>query len=1209
MKNNGHDGSLDVTLSSTSVSKLSKDASDEYKKEVARRAEGFGISNLVFSSDIRKDRQYAFWYGTLETDISSEICDFNFGKWHVIVNAGPESTIESCDSDKEISSVAEAEDNGIFSDADVDDVSYMWGYVSPFYVTFYLDNDPNVLYMTEEIDAWHDLSTLDRVFDFDWMSEVKQEIDSEYGNENMTEGRRPRKRRKTKGATLIKDAGNVEYSVARFNRIMTTNAENTETAGSDSVSLGEDTMKQGNAWVNKGKAGTHGKFATKKAADDQRKAMFANGYKEDLNDGPKEVSSVSPYTCGYITKDGTLLQCDEYHGEDKVLAAKGYVEYSNTHFEEDTCVRIYEKPTSAQYEQLERIIDLYLEQEGYCKVEVWKNKNEYVYYKAFSLYEGACQYPDCDEIVGNWTGYKLVRTIKEFFDSVNEDYPEPKKLYSIKDKKATWDDDAQDFIWWDSESKHHDKYATSYKVKMSPKEFLDLTTSKGADNLKLGDYLGFGKLKELDVDELNKEKRQPCFLIISFEESLERKAPDFSKKRFEADVVGHEGRHRMFALMNEGVEEIDVQLKIVGGHYDKYSPYEINELTLTGQFNKNVKVTLKNPVAMSWAKHRAVNPRLTSPVVNEKAEHSIDNSPKPPYGKREEGEAGNTITTKKLELPPSLGESIERHDTLNPKLWDVEMRELRPEVKDKIDGIVKEFCSGLDDNEVKYKLDDVKLVGSNCSFNYTGKSDLDVHIVFDLSIYDDKEKEQMAEIIYNYARSLWGKNHDIDFYGIPVEVFVETNNTVDLNADQDGLEESFDVGCNDEDDLGTLLREKSFPNSWDYDRKSKCVPSFIDAVDGDLTCLPEFDETTGAFIFQFITSEQTKLSHSEMLGKLTSIAIPSGIDEIPDNAFNGYGNLTSVTIPSTVSELLYSSFGGCESLSSIAFPEKVPLLNIHDNAFRSCGSLKSIALPDGVNHIGYGAFQLCRSLTSVTIPESVGLGGVEFDAFYGCISLRIIRCDNRGVATELKINYPDVEVVCKGKEIKIERDERRGAYRIYTESGYDGHSMSNNARSAYDNDEKPLSKWSKEDIISAAKQLDDDKAFYLNRVPLEELRFRLLKRSSWHHTSSHYNKTDFYSFDEKAFDEFKPEDRVEWMYHHKAVKDDRAAEKAKRSSRKGRIDYLVWGGTRNHPKAYEEYLDNVNIEERGSFYIVTDDEGRELLRKKRGSNGTRVRYY
>jgi len=45
------------------------------------------------------------------------------------------------------------------------------------------------------------------------------------------------------------------------------------------IDLDEDTVKQGNSWTNKGKEGTHGKFKTKKEADNQRKAMFANGYK------------------------------------------------------------------------------------------------------------------------------------------------------------------------------------------------------------------------------------------------------------------------------------------------------------------------------------------------------------------------------------------------------------------------------------------------------------------------------------------------------------------------------------------------------------------------------------------------------------------------------------------------------------------------------------------------------------------------------------------------------------------------------------------------------------------------------------------------------------------------------------------------------------------------------------------------------------------
>lgn len=52
------------------------------------------------------------------------------------------------------------------------------------------------------------------------------------------------------------------------------------------ASLTEDTIKQNGKWVNKGKEGNHGKFKTKKQADAQRKAMFANRYKaEALDEG------------------------------------------------------------------------------------------------------------------------------------------------------------------------------------------------------------------------------------------------------------------------------------------------------------------------------------------------------------------------------------------------------------------------------------------------------------------------------------------------------------------------------------------------------------------------------------------------------------------------------------------------------------------------------------------------------------------------------------------------------------------------------------------------------------------------------------------------------------------------------------------------------------------------------------------------------------
>jgi len=71
-------------------------------------------------------------------------------------------------------------------------------------------------------------------------------------------------------------------------------------------SLNEDTVKQDGKWVNKGDEGTHGKFKTKKAADAQRKAMFANGYHESLEED-YDYAELEDYVRHYIGEDELSL--------------------------------------------------------------------------------------------------------------------------------------------------------------------------------------------------------------------------------------------------------------------------------------------------------------------------------------------------------------------------------------------------------------------------------------------------------------------------------------------------------------------------------------------------------------------------------------------------------------------------------------------------------------------------------------------------------------------------------------------------------------------------------------------------------------------------------------------------------------------------------------------------------------------------------------
>ena len=147
------------------------------------------------------------------------------------------------------------------------------------------------------------------------------------------------------------------------------------------------------------------------------------------------------------------------------------------------------------------------------------------------------------------------------------------------------------------------------------------------------------------------------------------------------------------------------------------------------------------------------------------------------------------------------------------------------------------------------------------------------------------------------------------------------------------------------------------------------------------------------------------------------------VTEIDDEAFIDCSDLTSVVIPSSVELILGNPFQGCSSLASIVVDEGnrwydsrdncnaivikrgdsrpvnmliagckntlIPssVTSIDDDAFSGSG-LTSITIPSSVTSIGWSAFSNCSSLESVTIPASVtDIGG---GVFTGCNSLASI---------------------------------------------------------------------------------------------------------------------------------------------------------------------------------------------------------------------------
>lgn len=122
----------------------------------------------------------------------------------------------------------------------------------------------------------------------------------------------------------------------------------------------------------------------------------------------------------------------------------------------------------------------------------------------------------------------------------------------------------------------------------------------------------------------------------------------------------------------------------------------------------------------------------------------------------------------------NLTEAVEKHNTLNSKLFTKEEL-LKDKVRDKMLEIVDEFLADLKEQDIKIKVDDILFIGSNASYNYTKDSDIDLHILTNVKAAE-YEKE-VAEALYSAYRSLFNKNLDIEFYDIPVEIFVETEDS------------------------------------------------------------------------------------------------------------------------------------------------------------------------------------------------------------------------------------------------------------------------------------------------------------------------------------------------------------------------------------------------------------------------------------------------
>ncbi len=141
-------------------------------------------------------------------------------------------------------------------------------------------------------------------------------------------------------------------------------------------------------------------------------------------------------------------------------------------------------------------------------------------------------------------------------------------------------------------------------------------------------------------------------------------------------------------------------------------------------------------------------------------------------------------------------------------------------------------------------------------------------------------------------------------------------------------------------------------------------------------------------------------------------------------------------------------------------------------------------------------------------------------------------------------------------------------------AGYDGYSMSNNAVLAYDTGEKPISKWSKAVILEEIQeQIQDGYAdgieldFELvSKLTKDELIKIFLNQSSWHHTSSTYNKTYFY---EVRIDEDTNNQAINNVIAMREANKTIKQEKVEPTLYYANVAYGEWVGSFKNPKLVE----------------------------------------
>jgi hypothetical protein len=127
---------------------------------------------------------------------------------------------------------------------------------------------------------------------------------------------------------------------------------------------------------------------------------------------------------------------------------------------------------------------------------------------------------------------------------------------------------------------------------------------------------------------------------------------------------------------------------------------------------------------------------------------------------------------------PKIRKTYSFHKNMNSKIWDIKTNEMHLDVRVKLLKEALLFYNFLGVKDLK--INDIIVAGSNAGYNYTAKSDLDIHIVIDFSQVADAD---LLKNLCDTKRFLWSFYYSIKLHGIPTEMYVEdASQPVDSNG-------------------------------------------------------------------------------------------------------------------------------------------------------------------------------------------------------------------------------------------------------------------------------------------------------------------------------------------------------------------------------------------------------------------------------------------